>query len=318
MVDEFLHLCDCAEIGSIIEPNSVDLVYADPPFKSGKNRQHSSGKFSDKWKSMDEYIDFMRERLEAISGILSPRGSIYLHCDDRMSHRLRCLMDEIFGTSAYRSHINWKRSNAKGDATRAFGRISDHILHYARKGATFNPQYTSLNQDHIDKKYIHDDHDGRGKYMLGGLVNPQHGKYKYEWRGYKVPERGWSCPEKTMQKRHDEGRLHYPKDRNSYVYLKCYLSESQGTPVGNTWHDIKMLPPTSPERVKYPTQKPIELLTRIILASSNEGDLVFDPFMGSGTTLIAAKRLGRRYGGCDNSMDSIRTTRQRLEMENEN
>ena len=242
--------------------------------------------------------------------VLSRRGAIYLHCDDTACHHLRLLMDGAFGAAAYRNMITWQRSAGKCDAKRSFGRISDIIFHYARDGAVFNPQFTPLKAEYIAKSYRHDDGDGRGLYRLSDLGNPRPGGYAYQWKGYAPPAKGWSCPMATMERYHSQGRLHYPKKSDGRVQFKRYLADSNGTPVGNIWSDIGMT-----QRPDYPTQKPVALLERIIAASSISGDLVFDPFMGSGTTLVAARRLGRRYAGCDVSPDAVAATRDRLEAE---
>lgn len=312
-----LHHGDCLEVLPTLDAGCVALIYADPPFASGRNYVGTAGAFTDTWLSMDAYLDYMRERLVAMRRVLSPTGSIYLHCDDTACHRLRCVMDDVFGASAFKSQIAWKRANPKGNATRMFGRIVDTILLYARPEAVYNPQYVPLSPASVEA-YSHNDHDGKGPYQRISL-SAYDGAQMYEWKGWSPPKAGWKYDIETMQALHDDGRIYYPQHRDGTpdhgrtIRLKHYLSSSKGSPVGNLWSDIERA--GEGERVDYPTQKPLALLERIVAASSAVGDLVFDPFMGSGTTLVAAKRLGRRFGGCDVSADAITAATARLDGE---
>ena len=312
-----LHHGDCLDIMPTLEADSVALIYADPPFATGRNYVGTAGAFTDTWLSMDAYLDHMRARLVAMRRVLSPAGSIYLHCDDTACHRLRCLMDDVFGIAAYRNTVIWKRSVANfGKST--FSRIADHILVYASNNATFNPLYRKHTQKYLDAKFRFDDGDGRGKYRLNGLNDTRETGHFYEWRGFPSPPKGYVCSEKTMARLHDDNRLVYPflpngdLDTSKRIQQKLYLSDSKGRPVSNVWDDINVLNAVSRERTGYPTQKPLALLERIVAASSNPGDMVFDPFMGSGTTLVAAKRLGRRFAGCDVSADAVKVAEARL------
>ena len=250
-------LGDCLEVLPTLEAGSVDLLYADPPFASGRNYVGTKGAFTDTWVSLDAYLDYMRERLEAMRRVLSPTGSIYLHCDQSASHRLRCLLDDVFGADRFRSEIVWRIGWVSGYKTTKKGWVRNHdtIFHYTKTDtSTFN------------------------KVLL---------------------------PYPPNYRRRDGAK---PTGR--------------GLPLEDTWNcsavdvlDSILIKSFSQEKVGYPTQKPLALLERIISASSNPGDLVFDPFMGSGTTLVAAKRLRRRYAGCDVSPDAVAATRDRLEAE---
>ena len=311
-------LGDCLDVMRGMEPGSVDLVYLDPPFMSGRDYIGTTGEFKDRWSSMEEYLDFIRDRLVEVNRILHPKtGSVYLHCDDTACHRLRCVMDDVFGVSAFRSHIAWRRSKSKNDAVRAFGRISDIILHYALPDATFNPQFKPLDPEYIKNVYRYDDGDGRGPYSSVSIRSPRFcPSLQYKFRGYSCHRNGWTASRATMEKWHEEGRLIYPKRKDGRIRKKVYLSQSKGIPVGNIWDDIPNVMSGSMEAVGYPTQKPVALLERIISASSNPGDMVFDPFCGGGgTTLVAAARLGRKFSGCDISPDAIAASRKRLDEE---
>ena len=311
---------DCLDVLPTLEAGSVDLIYADPPFNSGRDYAGAAGEFRDTWPSMDTYLEFMRERLEAMARALSPRGSIYLHCDDTAAHRLRCLLDDVFGAQSYSATIIWHRSNSQSSVKHKWGRMADTIFHYARPDATFTPVWKPYSADYISAQFYRDDGDGRGPYSPRYPLRARSGNgHFYEWKGYRVPKEGWSVSIEKMRKLEADNMLWEPTTKNgkpdfaSTVYRKKYLSESRGALVGNLWTDIKGMTGPHREFLDYPTQKPLALLERIVTASTNWGDLVFDPFMGSGTTLVAAARHGRRYGGCDVSADALAITRTRLE-----
>ena len=314
---------DCLEVMAGMEEGSVDLIYADPPFNSGRDWEHEEGAFTDIWESMDEYLSYMRARLESCRRVLARRGSIYLHCDDSASHRLRCVMDDVFGTAAYSATITWKRSKSQSSVSRKWGRMTDVILHYAHRDATFNPVWLPYTDDYIRDHFYREDE--RGKFSPRYPLAARHGAsgHHYEWKGYRVPKAGWSVPLEEMRRLEADDRLWEPvgadgkPDLQSTIYMKKHLADSRGIQVGNLWTDIHRLSGPHTENADYPTQKPLALLERIVGASSEEGDLVFDPFMGSGTTLVAAKRMGRRYTGCDISADAVAVAKKRLDGEEE-
>jgi site-specific DNA-methyltransferase (adenine-specific) len=211
-------------------------------------------------------------------------------------------LDGVFGAQHYRNEIVWKRQSAHSDARHKFPDVSDTILFYVKSTASrFSPQFVGHNPDYVAKFYRFDDGDGRGAYRLGDAASPNpRPNMMYEWRGYSCPAKGWRYQRDTMQRLHDEGRLHYPAkadgspDYGKRIALKRYLSEQAGSIVTNIWTDIPPLQARAQERLGYPTQKPLALLERILAASSNEGDVVLDPFCGCGTAVHAAQKLGRQ------------------------
>ena len=299
-MDQVRH-ADCLSGLACLGAKSAALVYADPPFNSGRDW----GAFDDRFASMGAYVDWMRPRMSEMWRVCG--GSLYLHCDDSACHHLRVLMDEVCGGRAFRSQIAWRRSNPKGNATRTFGRVTDTILLYARPDAVYNPQFAPLSKASLSL-YRHDDGDGRGPYQRGPLCAA--GGKRFVWRGYPAPKGGWRMSAERLDALADEGRLHLPDDKRKGVRLKIYLSESRGAPVGNFWADIERA--GNAERRDWPTQKPLALLERIVAASSDPGDLVADPFCGSGTTGVAALKLGRRFAGMDVSADAVALARRRI------
>lgn len=285
----------------------VRVIYMDPPFSTGRDFLFSDGThaYCDKLTGA-AFAEFLRQRLVAARDLLTDDGSLYLHLDAHAVHHAKLLADEVFGERCFRGEIIWKRSTAKGSASRTYGAMHDSILFYSRRptGWLWNRQYTPYSSEHLAKFYRHDDGDGRGPYGLDNLQKPEAGRgYMYTWDGYAPPPKGWYVTEATMARLDAEGRLHKPADQSKRLRLKRYLSEAKGVPLQDVWDD---LPPV--QRPRYPTQKPLRLLERILSVSSNPGDVILDPFNGAGTTLEAALSLGRRPIAADLSTDAVRTT----------
>jgi DNA modification methylase len=262
---------------------------------------------------MMAYLAMMAVRLIELHRVLKPTGSLYLHCDPTASHYLKILLDAVFGVTNFVNEIVWKRygvHNDVGQGSRHFGRIHDSILLYGKTtGRAWFQQFAPLDESYIESTYRLIDANG-GRYTTTPLTAPggaEKGNPVYEWNGH---TRAWRYSKATMQRLHDEGRLYYSK--TGYVRQKLYLSESRGVPVQSIWTDIKSLSGANAERLGYPTQKPVALLERILKASSNENDLVLDPFCGCGTTIHAAEKLNRRWIGIDVTHLAVGLIRDRL------
>jgi site-specific DNA-methyltransferase (adenine-specific) len=256
------------------------------------------------------YLAMMAPRLVELRRVLKSTGSIYLHCDPTASHYLKMLMDAVFGPEQFRDEIVWQRSTAKSHAYTRFPTSQDSILFYGKTNdVTWNTIYVPHRDEYIESHYSNVDEDGR-RYTLGDCLNPNPDRpnLKYEWNGHL---RVWRWTPDKMQAYHDAGRLIYTK--NGMPRFKRYLDEMQGTPVTSVWTDIPPINSQAQERLGYPTQKPEALLERIIKASSNEGDLVLDPFCGCGTTIAAAQTLKRRWIGIDITNLAISLIRHRLD-----
>ena len=262
---------------------------------------------------MMAYLTMMSQRTVELHRVLKPTGSIYLHCDPTASHYLKMLLDAVFGAQNFRNEIIWKRANAHNDPKR-FGRISDTILYYGKSNiVTWNTQHTPYRDDYY-KSHFSQDTDGR-YYRTVPLDAPRHGEGSqallYEWHG-KLPAatRTWAVRREIMEQYEREDRLRYT--RTGTPTLIQYADEMPGVPLQNVWTDIPPVNPQARERLGYPTQKPEALLERIVNASSNEGDVVLDPFCGCGTAIAAAERLNRRWIGIDITHLAITLIRHRL------
>ena len=330
----------------------VDLVYLDPPFNSKRLYNAYMGgaqwvAFDDTWRwheAVDDfhevaadtdlsdtmeglrkilgegpqlaYLSYMANRLRECKRVLKETGSIYLHCDPTMSHYLKAVTDGIFGQSNFRNEIVWQRAMAKALMKRRLPSNHDVILTYRKtERATWNDHSLFLPYDvnALDKKtaskYSHRDADGR-LYQLDNLINPNPDRpnLTYEFLGI---IRVWRWTKERMQTAYDQGLVVQPRP-GAVPRLKRYLDEQRGRPLGDVWTDIPPINSQAKERLGYPTQKPAALLERIIRASSNEGDLVLDPFCGCGTTVHAAQNLDRRWIGIDICVNACKVIEERL------
>ncbi|MFW5658862.1 MAG: site-specific DNA-methyltransferase, partial [Bacteroidota bacterium] len=244
---------------------------------------------------MMAYLVMMAVRLVELHRVLKSTGSIYLHCDSTASHYLKILMDAVFGPENYRNEVIWKRTSSHSDGKR-YGRVHDVIFFYSKSDSyTWNTQYEPYSDHYIDNYYNKQDEDGR-RFMSGDLsaAGLTGGGYEYEWNGH---TKVWRLPKSSMQDLEEKGYIYYTK--NGIARRKRYLDESKGLACSDTWTDIEALRSWHKERLGYPTQKPLALLERLISASSNEGDVVLDPFCGCGTALHAAEKLNRNWLGID-------------------
>ena len=366
-----LFIADNLDIMRGMDSETIDLIYLDPPFKSGKQWKAPIGspaegaEFKDIWtdediknewhgqiaaeheelyqiiqaseavydKSMKIYLTAMAVRLFEMHRILKPTGSIYLHCDPTASHYLKMVMDDIFGQKNFRNEVIWKRTSTKSLAKR-YAVNTDRILYYIKSnGATWNQQYAPYDDEYIQKTFR-----GRDKHGKYGTVDLSGGKAGSR-RAYMPlkgieppPGRAWAPPTRNKfpasaqallpdnyealdqlakcEVLDDAGLLHWPKGKIGRPRWKKYLSAMPGVVSGDLVLDTP--PVKGKEDTGYPTQKPLALLDRIIKASSNEGEMVLDPFCGCATACVAAERLNRQWVGIDISPDAEDITKLRL------
>jgi len=307
----------------------VDLIYIDPPFDSKadyklkvqiKGKQVLSDQssieekqYGDIWNN-DEYLQFMFERLILLRELLAPTGSLFLHCDWHRNHHLRCLLDEVFGANNFINEIVWRRKG--GAALGSMSRLStatDRLLWYAKSDSyLISPVFVPADDEYINQQFRYTDEAGR-RFMVNVLRSPSpRPNLMYDYKGYKMPPNGWAIPIETMRQWDAEGRLYFPDSKDKQIYKKIFLDEYKGQQINDLWADISTLKGNNAEITGYPTQKPEELLERILELASPLGGLVLDTFVGSGTTAVAAARMGRRVIGADINLGAIQTTTSRL------
>ncbi len=276
---------------------------------------------------MMAYLAMMAPRLVELRRVLKETGSIYLHCDPAAGHYLKILMDAVFGPQFFKNEVIWKRTSAHNSAKR-WGPVHDLILFYSKSEAsTWNRVYQGYTAEYLERFYRHEDEGGR--YTLGDLTGAgkRQGESGLPWRSVDPTKAGrhWAVPrprqaghswdELSVQQRLDQldlaGLIVWPS-KGGTPRFKRYHDVDRGVVVQDVITDIDPLSPHAKERLGYPTQKPEALLERIIKASSNEGDLVLDPFCGCGTTVQVAQRLNRRWIGIDITHLAIGLIKKRL------
>ena len=287
-------------------------------------------------KGMMSYLIMMAVRLLEMRRILKPTGSIWLHCDDSAGHWLRTLMDAVFGRDAFRNEIVWQRTSNHNDAGR-FGRTGDRLLFYGadieREGVR-----VPLSDRNVKSKYRHKGE--HGAYRRSDLTGAETrtGEAGEAWRGWTPSDIGrhWAVPRTGSYAAWIEANL-IPGYRsepsllarldllaeadliaftaNGTPELKRYLAANPRQVPPDVWTDIAPVNSQAKERIGYPTQKPLALLERIIKASTKPGDLVFDPFCGCATALVAADQLDRDWVGCDLSPLAVKLVDERIKRE---
>ena len=264
---------------------------------------------------MMAYLTMMANRLLELHRVLKPTGSLYLHCDPTASHYLKVVLDGVFGKTNYRTEISWKRQSAHSDAKQGrkqYGNVRDIIFFYTKSDDwQWNSLYTPYSEDYKEDFYRFTEAETGRRYRLSDLTAPggaapEKRNPHYEFLGV---TRYWRYTQENMQKLYEEGRIVQTGPGRVPAY-KRYLDEMPGVSLQNEWNDIR--PASGNEALGYPTQKPLALLERIISASSNEGDVVLDPFCGCGTAIHAAQKLKRKWMGIDITHLAISLVEKRL------
>ncbi|GHU20976.1 hypothetical protein FACS1894164_00070 [Spirochaetia bacterium] len=320
-----LILGDNLDIMQTLEPESVDLIYLDPPFFSNRNYEviwGDSGEvrsFEDRWAGgIWHYIGWLKERVEKMHQLLKPTGSIFLHCDWHANAYIRVsILDKIFGENNFRGEIIWKRYAAHSLGKKNIDMISDTIFFYSKSEKyTLTIPLGTVDEETLKKRFPHIEPETQRRFQHAALEKNSNHYSKDEKRiiqGKTVTTNlGWIWTQETFDERIKKNPYLIYWTESGRPRYKIYTDEYEGQPIGNIWIDIPYLSTASKERIGYPTQKPEALLERIIKASSNEGDLVLDPFIGGGTTAVVADRLGRRWIGIDQSVQAITVSEMRL------
>lgn len=273
----------------------VRLIYIDPPFSTKlKFRARGNEPAYDDIMTGAEFVEFLRKRLIIMRELLSEDGSIYVHLDWKKAHAIKIVMDEIFGEENFLNDIVWSYGGRGAKAVAGqFSRNHDIILLYRKNRHVFNRQFVFRN---VTK--------GANGFKMDPIG-----------RWFKTSPRG-DYTDESIKRLEKEGRIH--RTKTGSIRVKYFLDEEDGQliekmPLGDVWDDIPdAMHLSGAEKTGYPTQKPEALLRRIICASSNPGDIVLDAFAGSGTTLVAADGLSRRWIGIDSGALAIDTIKKRF------
>ncbi len=313
----------------------VNLIYIDPPFGTGADfslmasipesddffeKQPSileQKAYRDTWGGgVDSYARWFYEAAVCLRDLLPEDGSLYVHLDFNVGHYVKVVLDEIFGLPSFRNEIVWRRTSAHANVSQRYGNVHDVLLYYTKSEKfTWNQQFAPYDDEYIATFFDQVDEKGRRyarRDLTAGMDRASKGQI-YTWKGITPPpSRCWSMTKDKMDALDAAGKIHWPQKTGGMPRLKLYPEELPGTPLQDLWSNIPQLHNLAAERLGYPTQKPEVLLERVIKTSSNEGDLVLDCFVGSGTTAAVAEKLNRRWIACDLSRFAIHTTRKRL------
>ncbi|HAJ99207.1 MAG TPA: site-specific DNA-methyltransferase [Bacteroidales bacterium] len=314
----------------IEKEGGIKLIYIDPPFAVGsdfgfhieihgetaekKQNIIEEIAYRDTWgKGISSYLSMMYERLKLMHNLLAEDGSIYVHCDYRVSAYLRLSLDDIFGKSSFQNEIIWRRANSHNDGNR-FGVITDTIFYYKKsENFIYHKVFLPRTEEETKDEYNQIDNNTGRMFKSVSMNAAGQGEPKYFGEmGLIKPPTGthWRWSQERINEAIENGIIYFTK--NGVPRYKQFPETIEGKQVQNLWFDFMAISSQSNELIGYPTQKPEALLERIIKASSNEGDLVADFFCGSGTTAAVAEKLGRKWITTDLGRFSIHTARKRL------
>lgn len=296
---------------------SLKAVYIDPPFFTrrqqvidSRRKKANTPSYSDHWNGMTEYLAWMKERVTEIARLLRNDGVLFLHCDWHASHYLKVMLDEVFGYENFKNELVWQRSVTIGrisaESFKRLDNITDSVFIYSKSPDTqlkkvFREHLVPFNGTkppsgyHVDSK--------SGQYFKTSPI----GNYS------SVSIEAFRKENRIYITKNDKQRLKYFVDA---VKIKGQMYIREERELGNLWTDIpSMMHSSARDKIVYPTQKPIQLITRILQTIVNKGDSVADFFHGSGSTMMAARDLHCNYVGCDSNPQAIKLSLARLEDE---
>jgi len=315
----------------IEKEGGIELIYIDPPFDVGADFsmeiEIGEDKFikeqgiieeiayRDTWgKGTDSFNAMIYERLILMRDLLSDNGSIYIHCDYRVNNYIRLILDEIFGKNNFGNEIIWQKLTSAKSQAKTYPNIHDTLFFFSKdkEKNIFNTQYVAKSQKLLKTHYRYIDEKTGKRYSLADFTQKGQGEPKRFGDKFLVPPSGkhWIWSQERINEAIKENLIVFSE--SGLPYIKRFYEDTKGNVSEDIWLDINPVNPMAKERSNYPTQKPEALLNRIISASSNENDIIADFFCGSGTTLAAAEKLGRKWIGADLSKFAIHTTRKRM------
>jgi len=302
MIPNILSKSDCLNILERVPTSAIAMIYLDPPWNTGKKILDDS--------AIEDYDIYFSKVIQQLHRILIKEGSLLFHSSPQYSKNLVNMLDEVFGKENFRNEyiLSTRHKNSQ------IGPLIQHesIFFYSKSNNfTYNEPMRELTKDEIKRLYPYSDKNGH--YHLESLLQPnERPKLQFSWDGIYPPEgKSWRYSRAIFEQFEEERKIVLDEDSKK-IYLKKYMAEFAKVPLGSIWDDIS-LRIYSKEKVNYHSQKPLMLLERLIKMTTNTGDIILDPFLGSGTTLIAAEKLGRQWIGCDINNESIDISIDRLQ-----
>lgn len=299
--------------GLLTSKHKATLIYLDPPYNTGmefqsRQLQHA---YSDQLGAA-AYLEFMRRRLILMRELLTDDGSIYVHIGHQMVSHLKVIMDEIFGYKNFRNIITRRKCSSKNFTKHQYSNLNDYVLFYSKSADyKWNQPGERPDEDWIEKEYPKVDQRGRYKLVPIHAPGTRNGATGETWRGMMPPPgKHWQYVPAKLDEFDRAGEIHW--SRNGNPRRKVYLTLDKLVPYTDYWERFRDAHHQSIAVTGYPTEKNLAMLRMIVSASSDAGDLVIDPFCGSGTTMHAANDLGRSWIGIDQSFNAIKATITRL------
>jgi DNA modification methylase len=287
---------------------TVDLVYLDPPYATESKLVDSD----DNMNALHLLNKMLRPRIILIRGLLADRGSLYFHCDWRTSAYIQVLLDELFGAQNLIAKIIWQRNPVASSFQRFISNTYDVIFFYGKsKHVKYFPQYTPYSKSEIATRYKYQEEETGKRYRLVNITtsNAEPPRYTYEFLGV---TRNWRFSKEKMEEEFKQGRI-VQSQPGAVPMRKHYMNE--GKLIGDVWTDINKMTTDRRESTGYSAQRPLPLLQRILAMSTEKGDVVLDPFCGSGTTLVAAEMLERKWIGIDISPTACEIATERISLQ---
>lgn len=306
----------------------LKLVYIDPPFDVGADFSFEceiGGErivkdpsvieeiaYRDTWgRGINSYNSMISERISLIRDLLHPNGSLFVHCDWRVSAQIRLILDEAFGSSGFRNEIVWRKSNSPKAQSNSFGSQYDSIFWFAKsENAVYKKAYRPFDEAAL-RPYSYEENGRRFRLIeieaQGAQRTPN--RRRFEFKGRTAP---YLYNVDQLNAWDEQGRIY--ESGGGRFSKKQFLDEMEGVLLSDIWVDsgVSPLQGSSAEALDYPTQKPEALLARVIASATEVGDLIMDSFCGSGTTLAVAEKLGRKWIGADLGRFAVHTSRKRL------
>ena len=297
----------------------VDMIYLDPPFATGRDFKYQATseeiEFTDKWNG-DSYERWLDDLISKLKKILEKDGNLFFHISAELSAIPQKILQKHFKKV---EPIFWKKAHGKNTVKNKLGSVVDIIFRASEEKSYFKLVYEPLDEYYFENSYRNKDEIGL--YALGSLVHDKtrngH-KYKIEHNGISYENLyGWKKNKEEMLKLIKENKIHFGKATNGKpprLYKKLYKHECKGKPLSNLWTDIAYITRNEQDKRLYPTQKPIELLKRLIEIGCKENGIVLDPVAGSGTTGAAAISLKRKIVLIDKNREAIKIIKERLKV----
>lgn len=299
--------------GLIASGQKATLIYLDPPYNTGMDFQSRQLEHAYKdTRGVAPYIEFMRRRLILMRELLADDGSIYVHIGHQMLAHLKVVMDEVFGGKNFRNIIARRKCSSKNFTSLQYANLNDYILFYSKTAKyKWNKPGEQPEQEWIEKEYPKVDARGRYKFVPVHAPGTRNGETGSMWRGMMPPPgKHWQYLPSKLDAFDKAGEIHW--SRNGNPRRKVYLTADKLVPYTDYWAGFRDAHHQSIVITGYPTEKNLSMLRMIVGASSDPGDLVVDPFCGSGTTLHAADNLDRQWVGIDESFSAIKATIKRF------